>query len=95
MEFGDGGFHALILPAPGYTAGVPSWSIGGRGSQMAKRRKRLLVITVAVLAVVALLGVRWAWFPGRAFDPGAWQADAEVGSGVRQAMADRLLSDGP
>ena len=30
--------------------------------------------------------------PGRSFDRAAWQADAMAESGVRQAMADRLLA---
>ncbi len=61
---------------------------------MPKRRGRWLVVALAALAVVAVLGVRWAWFPGRPFDPVAWQDEAQVLYGVRLEMADRLVARG-
>src|SRR5260221_473132 len=54
---------------------------------------RLSVRFAIILAVAVAALVAWrAWFPGRQFDAAAWQADAKVGSGIRQAMADRLLT---
>lgn len=47
---------------------------------------------MAVIALVTGIAVWRVWFPGRAFDPAGWQAD--TGSGVRQAMTDRLLARG-
>ncbi len=38
--------------------------------------------------------VKCAVFPGRAFDAAAWNDKAQVESGVRLSMADRLLADG-
>lgn len=49
----------------------------------------LLVAASIVLAVVKL-----AVYPGRDFDPILWSDTAQIESGVRLGMADRLLSDG-
>jgi hypothetical protein len=61
---------------------------------MSKRRKGWLVITFASAALAAVLGVRWVWFPGRAFDSIAWQDEVQVQQGVRLEMADRLVARG-
>lgn len=61
---------------------------------MAKRRKRRLVVAFAAVAVVAVLAVRWVWFPGRSFDSAAWQDETLVEQGVRLEMADRLIARG-
>lgn len=47
---------------------------------------------LAVLLTLAGLTVWWIWFPGRAFDPVAWQDQAQVQEGVRLSMADRLVA---
>jgi hypothetical protein len=57
-----------------------------------ERRTGLLIVLVALAALAALLSIWLTKLPGRAFESAAWQADAEVGSGARQAMADRLLA---
>lgn len=61
---------------------------------MAKRRKWWLIIALIAVAIVAVLTVRWVWLPGRAFDPVAWQDEAQVQLGLRLKMADRLIAHG-
>ena len=58
------------------------------------RSTRVLLNLGALSAAVTLLAVWWARPPGQAFDQTAWQADSEIGSGARQAMADRLIAQG-
>ena len=67
-------------------AGRPPWV-------MARVRRATWVLLVAV-AAVALLVVKCAVFPGRAFDAALWSDKTQVESGVRLGMADRLLADG-
>jgi hypothetical protein len=55
---------------------------------MTRRRTLWLTVVLAVAGVV----VWWVWFPGRAFDPVAWQDEAQVQEGVRLSMADRLIA---
>lgn len=62
---------------------------------MAKRSlpvtRLAMIFAVAAIAIAVL--VLWRTrFVGRSFDAADWQADATVGSGIRQAMADRLLA---
>lgn len=61
---------------------------------MVKRRKGWLVAALMAMTVVVVPAVRWVWFPGRAFDPVAWQDEVQVRQGVRPEMADRLLARG-
>ena len=56
-------------------------------------RFKTIVIVIAV-AVVAAFTVGSFLFPGRAFDPAAWQDEGQVQRGVRLAMADRLVACG-
>lgn len=58
-----------------------------------KQRGRL-VLGVALAAIVAGLVIWRVWFPGRVLDPVAWRDDAQVGSGARLEMADRLVAQG-
>lgn len=55
-------------------------------------RWRFATLLVAVASAVVVLVLWRAWFPGQSFDRAAWQANATAESGVRQAMADRLLA---
>jgi hypothetical protein len=60
-------------------------------------RRRSLLVALAGLAVVAVAAgvVIWGiWFPGRAFDPVAWQDEAQIRQEVRLGMADRLVAQG-
>lgn len=57
-----------------------------------EKRWRLAALLVAIASAVIVIIAWRAWFPGRSFDRAAWQADATAESGVRQAMADRLLA---
>ncbi len=61
---------------------------------MTKRWQRAWALGAAVIIAAVTVAVWHMWFPGHAFNPAGWQADAEVGSGVRQQMADRLLARG-
>jgi hypothetical protein len=44
--------------------------------------------------VAAVIVIWRLWFPGRAFDPVAWQDEAQVRQEVRLGMADRLVAQG-
>lgn len=59
---------------------------------MTKRWKWSLVIVVATTSLIAVLVIRWAWFPGRAFDSVVWQDETHVKQGARLEMADRLIA---
>lgn len=59
---------------------------------MASRGRRRLLISIATLAVLVALVVRWRWYPGQAFDPVAWRDEPQVENGVRLDMADRLVA---
>lgn len=59
---------------------------------MAKRWRRRTQVAAILGAITGVVILGRMWFVGRPFDAAAWQADANVGSGVRQAMADRLLA---
>ncbi len=59
---------------------------------MTKRWQRAWALGAAV--IIAAVVVWHMWFPGHEFNPAGWQADAEVGSGVRQQMTGRLLARG-
>jgi hypothetical protein len=57
-----------------------------------EKRWRHAALLVAIASAVIVLVIWRAWFPGRSFDRAAWQADAMAETGVRKAMADRLLA---
>ena len=57
---------------------------------MARSRRLVWVVSVVVAALVV---VKCAVFPGRAFDAVLWNDKTQVESGVRQSMADRLVAD--
>src|SRR4051812_16351163 len=59
---------------------------------MGSKRRRRLALSIAVLAVIAALVVRWRWFPGQPFDPVAWGDESRVDEGGRLGMADRLVA---
>ena len=59
---------------------------------MMNRRKQWLIVALGTASVAAGLMVWWVWFPGRAFDPVAWQDESQVQQGVRLGMADRLIA---
>jgi hypothetical protein len=73
-----------------------------RGVKMSSKRLRLFValwITALAPLVVGghLLGAVALWrllFPGQAFDPVVWHDEAQARTGVRSAMADRLIVRG-
>jgi hypothetical protein len=57
------------------------------------RRRRIwrFVWILSAAALVALI-VWSCWFPGRAFDPVAWDDERQAWDGVRLEMADRLIA---
>jgi hypothetical protein len=57
------------------------------------RRKRWAILALAAVAIAAV-AVWQLWYPGRAFDPAAWQDKALIPQGIRLGMADRLLARG-
>jgi hypothetical protein len=57
-------------------------------------RRRTLLAALAGLAVVAVVVIWRLWFPGREFDPVAWQDEAQIRQEVRLGMADRLVAQG-
>jgi hypothetical protein len=57
-------------------------------------RRRTLHVALAVLAVAAVVVMWRLRFPGQAFDPVAWQDEAQVRQEVRLGMADRLVAQG-
>lgn len=57
---------------------------------MSRRRHRIIIIALTVVAVAT---VAWVFWPsGRAFDPAAWKDETQVKEGVRVAMADRVVA---
>jgi hypothetical protein len=58
------------------------------------RCRRRIVIATSVLAVVLGTAVWQLWFPGRAFVSAVWRDKTRVDTGVRLAMADRLVARG-
>ena len=58
---------------------------------MTKRWLRHIIVTAALIACLMAWRI---WFPGQPFDSLQWHADANVRSGVRQRMADRLIARG-
>ena len=59
---------------------------------MVTRRRRVATVATIIATAVTVMSVSRMWFPGRPFDAAGWQDDANVGSGIRQAIADRLLA---
>jgi hypothetical protein len=62
----------------------------GIQADMSRTRRRMFIVTLAVIAVAALT---WALWPsGRSFDPVTWNDKTQVKAGVRLAMADRIVA---
>ena len=59
-----------------------------------KRRRQWIIITIIGLVILGGVAVWRIWFPGKAFDPIAWQDEGQMQHGIRLGMADRLIARG-
>ncbi len=62
-------------------------------TKVSRPMRRWLAFVMAIV-VVAVMGLRRNYFPGRSFDPVGWGDESLAWNGVRMEMADRLIAQG-